>query len=290
MSKFKAGLMGAMALGLGLLAANSASATLVTVDGVSLDVSNNGSTNTITNFDHDALITGVGSTLQGVGLVTQIQNSISGPSYIQPCAPVGCAGTFISAHFGGFTVRDIVPNGSSNDVYLTGGFLNYYVLAHRPNQNTGNVATDIANSQSATLFLSLLPDVIDAAGDTFHINIPGTLATFTGHAQGDALLHVTGGDAAAAFDTNGVFNSFLNDFTDFNFIGNAVRLTRSATDLRCPPGPPSTASGHQDFCVQGSDDFVNQRETTVPEPGTLWLLGAGLLGLAGVGRRMRARS
>lgn len=28
----------------------------------------------------------------------------------------------------------------------------------------------------------------------------------------------------------------------------------------------------------------------VPEPGTLWLLGAGLLGLAGVGRRMRARS
>ena len=266
----------------GLLASSQASAVMI--DGVSVKT-NNGGQIIFDQFDRDTLITGAGSTLSGVGLITQIQNSFSGVSYLAPCANVGCHGTFIADVFKGFTVRAVVPNGANtgNDVYLTGGTLNYYILGARPNQNSGSTVTDTSNSTSATVFLSLKPEVFDAQGDTFHIFVPGNdLSTFSGNAQGDALLDVVGGDAAAIFNTNGFANAFLGTNADFKFIGNATRL--QASNGSCPL--------HVDFCVQGSDNLVNNQPRAVPEPGTLLLFATGLLSLVGTafGRRRRSRA
>jgi len=281
MSRGKAGLFAAALLG-GLLASGDASAVLI--DGVSIKTDNGGQI-IFDQFDRDSLITGVGSTLRGVGLISQIHNTISGVSYLAPCAAVGCSGKFIADVFGGFTVRAVQPNANNtgNDVYLTGGFLNYYVLDHRPNQNSGNVATDIAHSTSATLWLALMPEVFDVQGDTFHLFVPGNnLANFSGNAQGDALLDVVGGDAASIFDTNGMVNDFSGALADFRFIGNATRLQR--------PGNPNLCPRRVDFCVQGTDNLLNSQPLPVPEPGSFLLLASGLLSLVGAGFTGRRRS
>jgi hypothetical protein len=272
-SLFAAALFGAS------VASGEASATLI--DGVNVEIGNGGQV-IFDQFDRDSLLTGVGSTLRGVGLISQIHNTLSGVSYLAPCAPVKCSGLFIADVFDGLKVRAVVPDGANtgNDVYLTGGSLKYYILDKRPNQNAGTVAKDITNSTSATLWLSLVPEVFDAQGDTFHIFVPGdNLATFNGNAQGDALLDVVGGDAASIFDTNGFVNDFSGAHADFQFIGNATRLQRGGNPNLCPR--------NVDFCVQGSNNLINNQPQPVPEPGSLLLLATGLLSLAGAGLKWK---
>jgi len=275
------------ALAAGILASGSASAGLVNVDGINTQQATDGSTNIISQFDRDTLVIRTGDTLRGVGLVTQIQNTNAGPTYIAPCLAVGCAGTFLSAYFDNFVLRDAIYNGSTGtDLFFTGGFLKYYVLNARPNQNAGNVALDIANSTSATLWLSLVPQVFDADGDTFHVFVPGTiggLGTFQGNAQGDAILDVVGGDAAALWDNNGYLNPFSNTLADLAFSGNATRLQRPGNPLLCPT--------NQDFCVSGDDTLNDILPTRVSEPGSMLLFATGILSLLGAGlRRRRART
>jgi len=273
------------ALTVGILASGSASAGLVTIDGISVQSASDGSTNIISQFDRDTLVTAVGQTLRGVGLVSQIQNTNAGTTYVAPCAAVGCGGTFLASYFDNFVLRAATFNGSTGtDLYFAGGFLNYYVLNARPNQNAGSVALDIANSTSATLWLSLVPKVFDADGDTFHVFVPGaSLATFSGNAQGDALLDVVDGDAAALWDNNGYLNPFDSTQADLSFSGNATRLQRPSNPLLCPT--------NQDFCVSGDDTLNDILPTRVSEPGSMLLFATGMLSLLGAGlRRRRART
>src|SRR5579885_3219928 len=159
-------------LAAGLLSATAAMAVpTATVDGITIpiDSASGGAVLTV-QVDHETQITTVGSVLQGYGIVSQIQDFPSSTStYLQPCATIGCAGTFLTDVFTGLTVRAINPTATGFDVYLTGGTLNYYVQHTLPNLNTGSQATDMANATSGTLWLSLAPAVFDSFGDTMHI-------------------------------------------------------------------------------------------------------------------------
>src|SRR3954468_8341178 len=202
---FKKSLLGAAAV-LMLSTGAAMAVPTATVDGITIPIdSAPGGAVFSVQTDTETLLTGPGSILQGVGIVNQIKDVPSNTiTYGMPCFTVGCAGTFLTDAFTGFTVRTTQTNtDGTTTVFLTGGQLNYYVQNSMPNLNTGNQLTDIANASAGTLFLALLPAPIDADGDTFTIIVPGTdLGNFSGVAQGQGYLNVVGGDARVNFDTN----------------------------------------------------------------------------------------
>ena len=258
-------------LAAGFLSTTAAMAVpTATVDGITVptDSASGGAIFNV-EVDHDTLIANVGDMLSGVGQVTLIQDAPSSiTTYQPPCSTVGCSGTFLTDVFSGLTVRSITATGTGFDVYLTGGTLDWYVQNSLPDLNTGNQALDTANATSGTLFLSMAPAVFDSSGDTMHIFVPGnSLSNFSGNAQGDAFLNVTGGDAADIFNTNTFSTGFNNTTADLEFVGNAHQV-----------------SGN-DFPVIGSDDLL---ANTVPEPASFAILGAGLFIVSWSLRRRRA--
>jgi hypothetical protein len=240
-----------------------------TVDNITIPVdSASGGAVFSVQVDHETQIANVNDELRGYGVVTQIQDFPSSTTtYLQPCASVGCSGTFLTDTFSGLMVRAITPSATGFDVYLTGGQLNYYVQNSLPDLNTGDQATDMANASNGQLFLTLTPAVFDDFGDTMHIFVPGnTLEGFSGNAQGDSFLNATGGDAAAIFDTDTFSVGYNNTTADLSFVGNAHEVTGN------------------DYPIGGSDDlFAN----TVPEPASLAILGAGLFLIGWTLRRRR---
>ena len=285
MLKFKAGLLGALTLGLGLMVANTASATVINIGGIDvpLGFAPDGF-DIFGQLDRETLVLATGNELKGVGTVTDIGDG-SNITFIN-----GQGGKYLYDVFKGFIVDTVTPPTATTtgQITFTGGTLKYYIDTVNRNctgagcldqagagDNTKR-DQDIANAELGQLWLSLVPQAVDALGHTFVVTIPagGTLNSFA-NASGNGALNVAaiGGLAGPFFDTCTFADPFApGGCVDFKFVG----------------GANSGASG--DFQVSGHDTLKgNTQIPRIPEPGTLWLLGAGLLGLAGV-RKMRARS
>jgi hypothetical protein len=219
----------------------------------------------------------VGDVLQGVVTVASINNAASASN---PVYSTGGGGQFLSAVFGGFTLRDISFVGNSFQLSFTGGFINYYTSATNPLAdlslvNSGTVANAIDIVDNGALWESFTAQTIDALNDTLIITgvtqNPGILNNVTSSGTTTVFLDRLPGGQGGLVD-NTLINPYLNQIADATYQGSANTAQCKAYFIT-PTSP---------FQICGSD---NLSTAVIPEPITLSLFGAGLAGAAALRRR-----
>ncbi len=172
------------------------------------------------------------------------------------------------------------PTGNNINIQSVGGFIDVYLdkaqnfdPTQGPGARTGPASYPTVTDGDPFLRLKLVPGIKYGNGSTlddhitFDENLDSTTSPFTG--DGAFYLDVIGGSHASLFDSN----SFC--VTDDS--GNTV-----CRDLF---GQFDTESPGSYGWLANSEDPIRGKTNAIPEPGSIMLLGSGLLGLLKFRRR-----
>lgn len=273
----KSSLLSTAALGIAL-SLSAASASALNIGGIEITPGFHVEFGSV----YENLVNQVGQELTGYGEVLQINGSQGFCN----------AGAFceLTYQFGGFILEEIVPGVGGPDGFIfSGGWINFYVGTNAAldfNPFTSNsIANDIAEATDGVLWLTLAGHSQTVVSNDQFNGKTGTLFAdvnqfgannLSGQGRGFLDVDLTGlanGNTAGpgALANNNLDTNNLQDAqglpTDF-LLGSSFNTTN-------PPyvgGPP----------VSGTAEI---KGNAIPEPGTLTLLGLGLLGLGAFTRR-----
>ena len=159
-------------------------------------------------------------------------------------------------------VTSVAPDGTINATYTSGTF-NFYV-------DYNPYALDFSNASTFTDGMLVATVALTSGGYTLDPNPGGT---------------------GSSYVLNGKFTYLLDDFW---YDAAGVDLDDYPTDwvVSYSHGDNDPGSVDITYNADGSMDIFSQHDSSmeigaVPEPATMLLLGSGLLGLAGVGRKKK---
>ncbi|HEX5353730.1 MAG TPA: PEP-CTERM sorting domain-containing protein [Rhodanobacteraceae bacterium] len=261
LSKKSIGIACALALGV----SGMASATAITVDGITWDP-NAGSDLTIQSLNlRETEVGAVGDVLHGygeIGSINGVDATTGNPLLPHFCTNNNCDLTFTFS----YTVKSI----TGNQVVFDDGSFQFYVAP-------GGTFSfgDPTSADNGTPWLTLTGHTAPRTGfvDTggqLYANVNGTINNPQVGSGGFGLVDATGGDAQPYMDSN-FWPDGIGGFADFQLVSSFSVFPFTG----CGSTPTTNLDFVCSYPIQGNGSLTG-KSVPVPEPSALGLLGLGL--------------